>query len=188
MFEKLLDVLHDVVHPDKNWGEFTRKALTLILLSLTTFIGFDLYYNFLERSDRFIPVSEMLSKSKSVSEQVKKLMEDFHAAYPQIKGIWLYSWPDSTSLNLMHKVGQGTDPIPAGAFHPDEAADVGKLSMDICTILDRKEPNTACTIFGAGDAWGLVVVVWDGTLPIPSGSMSLIDAFANKLTHILYYQ
>ena len=188
MIDKLLDVVHDVLHPDKNWGEFTRKILTFVVVSMAAFIGFDVYYNILERTDRFIPVSEMLSKNKSVTEQVKKLMEDFHAAYPQIKGIWLYSWPDATSVNLMHKVGQGTDPIPAGAFHPDESADVGKLSMDICTMLDRREPNTACTIFGAGDAWGLIVVVWNGELPLPKGSMSLIDAFANKITHILYYQ
>ena len=188
MVDKLLDVLQDIVHPDKDWGAFTRKSLTLMLLCLTGLLGFDVYHRFLDRRDKFSPVSEMLSRSGSVADQVKKLMEDFHSAYPQIKGIWLYSWPDSTSLDLMHRVGQGTDPIPAGAFHPDEAHDVGKLSMDICTSLDRRETNTACSIFGGADAWGIIVVVWDGELPIPSGSISLIDAFANKLTHLLYYQ
>ena len=187
MYEKLVGTVTDLLNPGKNWGEFSRRMLSLVLVSSIGYIGYDLWCEFQEQHDKHIPVAEMIEHHPDEAETVRGMMETMIKAFHEIKGIWLYSWPDATTLDLVHHAGQGNDPIPAGSFHPNEAEDVGKLSMDICTVLNRKEKNTACTIFARGDAWGLIVVVWQEGFDPKSGAFSLVDAFANRITNLLYY-
>lgn len=187
MIDKFLDVLHDIFHPDKDWGEFTRKIASLGAAATLAVIGVDIYLDIKSYSDKFIPVSELMESKPNKAGVVRDRMDKMLRAYPQIKGIWLYSWPDAMNVELVHHAGRGEDPLPAGGFHPTESDKVGRLSMDMCTILERKEPNTACAIWAHQDAWGLVVVVWHDKENIPKGSVSLVDSLAHRITHDLYY-
>lgn len=186
MVDKALTIISDLLQPQNDWGHFSRKMISLITISLIGFLAFDLYWNFREHSDRYIPVSELMESQKDKAKLVHQIMEDLHKSHEAIQGVWLYSWPDAANLNLVHRVGQGPDPIPTGNFHTEDAADVGRLGLDICTKLNRVEDNTACTIFGAGDAWGVLVVVWESGVKKPKGYVSLVDSVANRITYLLY--
>ena len=186
MVDKALTILSDLLQPQKDWGCFSRKMISLITLSLIGFLVFDLYLNVREHSDKYIPVSELMETKKDRAAIVRQIMKDLHRSHAAVQGVWLYSWPDAANLNLVHHEGQGFDPIPTGNFHTEDAADVGRLGLDICTRLNRIEDNTACTIFGAGDAWGVLVVVWEPDVAKPDGHISLVDSVANRITYLLY--
>lgn len=188
MIKLILTIIEDLLRPERTWGEFSRRVISILVIGLTAWLGVDIYFNMKEYHDRFIPVAEMMAQKKSIAEEVKRLMQSLHDRNPEIKGIWLYSWPDAINLDLVHRVGQGDDPIPSGAFQREDAADVGRLGMDICTELNRQFKNTACTIFGEGDAWGVLVVVWEDGKKRPDGHINLVDALANRITHLLYYK
>ena len=187
MLDKVLTIVSDLLQPQKNWGCFSRKMISPITLSLLAFLAFDVYWNFRTTTDKYRPVAELMVSKKNRAEEVRRTMEQLHQRHPAIKGIWLYSWPDAVNLDLVHKVGQGDDPIPTGTFHTEDAGDVGRLGMDICTQLNKLEDNTACTIFGEGDAWGIIVVIWDDTKEKPKNPYPLVDGLANRITHLLYY-
>lgn len=162
--------------------------ISLLTISLITFVGFDLFWTFSERRDKFIPVSEMMESKNALAKEVRGVMETIHKRTSSIEGIWLYSWPDAVNLDLVHHVGQGDDPLPTGSFLEEDFEDVGKLGMDICTELNRKRTNTACTIFGAGDAWGLIIVIWKADATRPANHLEIVDSLANRITHLLYYK
>ena len=188
MITTILTIIEDLLRPERTWGEFSRRVISILVIGLTSWLGVDIYYNLKEQHDKFIPVSELMVSKKGMAQEVKGLMQTFHDRNPEIKGVWLYSWPDAINLDVVHKTGKGEDPIPTGAFQREDAGDVGRLSMDICTELNRRYKNTACAIFGEGDAWGLLVVVWDDDMERPQGHVNLVDALANRITHLLYYK
>jgi hypothetical protein len=188
IFEGLITLVDDLINPSKTWSAFTQKMISIVVVALAALVGVHIYSDFKASTDKFIPVSEMMRVKRGKAEQVKQAMTLVHSRTPEIKSIWLFSWPDAINLDLVHMVGKGANPLPTATFHIEDSADVGKLGMDICTELNRSYKNTACTIFGDGDAWGLIVVVWDETMKLPRNYENLVDSLANRITHLLYYQ
>jgi hypothetical protein len=182
----ILTLIEDLLNPGRNWGEFSRKMISLIVVSLVAFVAADVYWNFKETSDKFIPVSERMVTNKGASDEVKNLMQRMLFLHSEIRSIWLYSWPDAANLDVVHQVGDPTNPLPTGHFWSTDATDVGRLGLNICTKLNRDLDNTACSIFGLGDAWGVLVVVWDSDKPKPAGYEAFVASAASRITHLLY--
>ena len=183
---KLLEIVADLLQPQKTWGEFSRKIISLLTLSLLAFVSLDVYWNFIERTDKFIPLHEVVETDPHAFSAVKELMAEVQQNHHEIQAIWLYSWPDAANVEKVHHVGNSPDPLPVGHFWAADAHDVGKLSMDICTELNRSVKNTACAIVGQGDSWGLVVIVWDGEKRRPDGFMDLAGTMARRISHLIY--
>jgi hypothetical protein len=160
--------------------------ISLIVLSLLAFVGIDVYWNIKERHDKFIPVAEIITTDPHAFEHVKTLMADMKSRHREIKSIWLYSWPDAANVDVVHQVGDTINPLPVGHFWTADAHDVGKLSMDVCTELNRNLRNTACSIIGNGDSWGVIVVVWDEEKPHPANHVGFVQSFARRISHLLY--
>lgn len=182
----LLTLIKDLLNPGRNWGEFTRKMISLLAFSTLIYAGAHEYYEWMERTDAFIPVAERIEERPKAKEEIKRIMSDMLHRHPQILSAWLYSWPDAANLDLVHRVGDPDDPIPTGHFWTTDAADVGRLSLNICTELQHRVHNTACAIVGAGDAWGLLVVVWDPDKPKPDGHWAFVAGIAGRISHLLY--
>ena len=183
---KLLEIVADLIQPQRTWGEFSRKIISLLTLSLLAFVAVAVYWNFIERTDKFIPLHEVVETDPHAFDAVKTLMATSQQNHHEIKAIWLYSWPDAANVQLVHSVGNSPDPLPVGHFWAPDANDVGKLTMDICTELNRNVKNTACAIVGSGDTWGLVVVVWDETKDRPDGYKDLAAAMAKRISFLIY--
>lgn len=182
----ILELVEDLLNPGRDWGEFSRRMISIIVLSLVTFVGVDVYWNLKERSDPWVPVIELMETKPDKAEQVKRLMEKMLYLHSEIRSVWLYSWPDAANLDVVHQVGDPSNPIPTGHFWASDAHDVGKLGLDICTELRRNQHNTACAIIGNGDSWGLLVVVWDQGKPRPEGYKEFVASTASRISHLLY--
>ena len=184
--QKLLDIVADLIQPQRTWGEFSRKIISLLTLSLLAFVSFDLYWNFIERTDKFIPLHEIVETDPNAYNAVKELMAQVQQNHHEIQAVWLYSWPDAANIQHVHHVGASPDPLPVGHFWGADAHDVGKLTLDICTELNRTIKNTACAIVGAGDTWGLVVVIWSDEVKRPDGYQDLAASMAKRISYLLY--
>ena len=182
----LLTLIKDLLNPGRNWGEFTRKIISLLAFSSVAMVGVHEYYHWVERTDKYIPVAERIDKRPQAKEEVKRIMSDLLYRHPQIRSVWIYSWPDSANLDVVHRVGDPVDPIPTGHFWTTDVVDIGKLTLNICTELQHGFPNTACSLVGAGDTWGLLVVVWHADQPKPDGHMALVAGIAGRISHLLY--
>ena len=162
--------------------------MTSLVLSGLFFVGFTTYQEYQEDQTKPHTLEERIEKDPEAFSIVKTLMADTQRAYGSIDGIWLYSWPDAHTLDVMHSAGSTHDPLPLGHFWETDAHDVGKLSLRICTELNRSASNTACTVWGNDDAWGLLVVVWDPDERKPNHYKEMINALAQKIGHKLYPQ
>ncbi len=182
---KVVNIVTDLLQPNKTWGAFTRKMLSLLAVASICYIGYDVFIEHKLRLDKFVPVSEMVVTRPDAFKRVKEYMENTHEAYHEIKGIWLYSWPDSSTLDLIHSVGQGSDPIPAGAFRAEDADQVGRLSLNLCTKLNVEVNNTTCSIYGNGDAWGILMVVWNDDKP--HNVHHTVKSLTHRIEHLLYH-
>lgn len=182
----LIKIVDKLINTDNGWAAWSRKIMTSLVLSGLFFVGFTTYQEYQEDQTNFHTLEERIEKDPGAFSDVKTLMADTQRAYESIEGIWLYSWPDAHSLDVVHSAGTAHNPIPLGHFWTTDASDVGKLSLRICTELNRKSPNTACTVWGNGDAWGLLVVVWDPDTQKPNHFKEMINALAQKIGHKLY--
>jgi hypothetical protein len=160
--------------------------ISLLAVLLTSIVGLGVYQKFTTSSDDFIPVAELMETRKKAAIRVKDLMNRILFLHPEVTSVWLYSWPDAANLDLVHQVGDHKNPLPTGHLWQSDAPDIGKLTLNICTELNRKLKNTACSIIGQGDSWGLLVVVWDETRPRPDGYESFVAAMAARIAHLLY--
>ena len=182
----IFTLIKDLLNPGRNWGEFSRKIISLLVFSMVAVLGVHEYYHFMEATDSFVPVAERMEKRKKRGEEVKELMNEMLRLHPEILSVWLYSWPDAANLDLVYHVGDPNDPMPTGHFWSSDMHDLGKLTLNICTELNRRLDNTACSIFGAGDAWGLLVVVWDAEKKKPPGYNPFVAGVASRISHLLY--
>jgi hypothetical protein len=160
--------------------------ISLLAVLLTSIVGLGVYQKFTTTSDHYIPVAELMESNKQASQKVKDLMARILYLHPEVSSVWLYSWPDAANLDLVHQVGDHKNPLPTGHLWQSDAPDIGKLTLNICTELNRKLKNTACSIVSQGDSWGLLVVVWDETRPRPDGYESFVAAMAARIAHLLY--
>ena len=183
---KLLEIVADLLQPQKTWGEFSRRIISLLTLSLLAFVALDVYWNFIERTDKFIPLHEVVETDPHAFDAVKDLIRNMRREYPAIQAIWLYSWPDAANVQRIHSEGDSADPLPVGHFWNADSEDVGKLALDICTELNRNLKNTACSIFGHSDAWGLIVVVWKDDHERPGDHLDLIGSLAHRISFLIY--
>ncbi|AGF91072.1 hypothetical protein S-CBP2_0046 [Synechococcus phage S-CBP2] len=183
---KLLEIVVDLLQPQKTWGEFSRRTISLLTMSLLAFTAFDVYWNFIERTDKFIPLHEVVETDPHAFDAVKGLLRNLRQQYPAIQAIWLYSWPDAANVERIHVEGDSLDPLPVGHFWKADAHDVGKLSLRICTELNRNPKNTACAVYGQGDAWGLIVVVWQADHERPEDHADLVGSLAQRISHLIY--
>ena len=182
----LIKFADKLITTDDGWASWARKILTSLVLSGLFFVGFTTYQEYQEDQTNFHTLEERIEKDPEAFAAVKTLMADTHRAYESIDGIWLYSWPDARSLDVVHSAGTTHDPLPLGHFWTTDAHDVGKLTLRICTELNRNSPNTACAVWGNDDAWGLLVVVWDPEEQKPDHYKEMINALAHKIGHNLY--
>jgi len=181
-----LTLIKDLLDPGRNWSEFSRKMISLLTFSLMAVVGTQTYLHFRMTVDDFVPVAERMDTRAKEGEQVKKLMDNMLHLHPEILSVWLYSWPDAANLDLVYNVGDPNNPLPTGHFWSTDMHDLGKLTLNVCTELNRRLDNTACSIFGAGDAWGLLVVVWDAEKRKPAGYGPYVAGIANRIAHLLY--
>lgn len=186
MVGKLITLVSDLLQPQKNWGCFTRKMISLLTLCGIGYIGTLTYLDIRYAYDEFIPVHEIVETDPHAFQAVKDLMARMQSLHHEIRGIWLYSWPDSSNVEVVHASGESRNPLPVGHFWENDHPEVGKLTMDICTELNRNLPNTACAVVGNNDAWGLVVVVWDDDKPRPPGHVQFVGSIADRISHLLY--
>jgi len=182
----LLTLIKDLLNPGRNWGEFSRKIISLLVFSMIAVLGLHEYSHFRQSTDSFVPVAERMEKETDTAEKVKSLMNNMLQLHPEILSVWLYSWPDAANLDLVHHVGHPENPLPTGHFWSTDMHDLGKLTLNVCTELNRRLDNTACSIFGAGDSWGLLVVVWDPEKKKPPGYAPFVAGVANRIAHLLY--
>ena len=186
MVDKLITLVSDLLQPQKTWGCFTRKMISILTLAGLGYIGTMTYLDIRYAYDKFIPVHEIVETDPHAFQAVKDLMARMQVQHHEIKGIWLYSWPDSSNVEVVHTTGESPNPLPVGHFWENDSPEVGKLGLDICTELNRHIPNTACAIVGNNDAWGLVVVVWDDEKPRPPGHLHFVGSIADRISHLLY--
>ena len=182
----LIKFVDKLITTDDGWASWSRKIISSLVLSGLFFVGFTTYQEYQEDLTNLHTLEERIERDPEAFSAVKTLMADTERAYESINGIWLYSWPDAHTLDVMHSEGTTQDPLPLGHFWETDAHDVGKLSLRICTELNRSASNTACTVWGNDDAWGLLVVVWDPDERKPNHFKEMINALAHKIGHNLY--
>ena len=168
------------------WASWSRKVISTVLLASLMFVGFETYVDYRKDLTNYQTLVERIKDDPYAFKEVKALMEQIDKAYPEIRSIWLYSWPDAHNLDVVHFVGHSENPIPLGHLWTTDSDDAGKLSMRICTELNRKAKNTACTVWGNDDAWGLLVVVWEDDAKRPNHHKEMISALAHRIGHKLY--
>ena len=181
-----IKIVDHFITADKTWAGWTRKILSSLLLSGLLFVGFDTYVDYREGQTNLQTIIERIEADPEAFGEVKGIINDAHLAYDSIAGIWLYSWPDAHNLDTVHSTGARQNPLPLGHFWASDAHDVGKLTLRICTELNRTAKNTACSVWGNEDAWGLLVVVWDEEKPKPDHYEDIVNALAHKIGHLLY--
>lgn len=181
-----IKIVDHFITADKTWAGWARKVLSSLLLSGLLFIGFNTYVEYQEGLTNLQTIEERIEADPEAFDEVKGVINDAHLAYDSISGIWLYSWPDAHTLDTVHSTGASHNPLPIGHFWASDAHDVGKLTLRICTELNRKAENTACAVWGNEDAWGLLVVVWDEEKCKPDHYKDIVNALAHKIGHLFY--
>jgi hypothetical protein len=182
----LLKVVDSLITTDNTWASWSRKILSSLVLSGLLFVGFKTYVEYQEGLTNLQTIEERIKADPDAFSDVKGIINDAHHAYESIAGIWLYSWPDAHTLDTVHSTGSRQNPLPLGHFWASDAYDVGKLTLRICTELNRTAKNTACSVWGNEDAWGILVVVWDEEKEKPDHYKDIVGALAHKIGHLLY--
>lgn len=185
--DKVIDLIASMVSPGKTWGCFFRKTLSTLLVASIGAYGFNAYQR-MERSHwESLPLHTAVQED-NVSANVQKYLDRLIRADPDLKSVWLYSWPDARSLIAVAHAGHHVDPLPLGYFLLNDAGDVGELSMGQCTCLDRPGKNLlACPIMAENDAWGMILFVKEADTKQPPNYHSVYVALAHKLSNIIYH-
>ena len=187
MTDKALDIIASIISPGKSWGCFFRKTLSTLLVASIGAYGFNAYQR-LERSHwEDLPLHTAIQKGDKPSS-VQTYLDGLKRSDPNIKSIWVYSWPDARSLIPVAHAGNHVNPLPLGYFLRSDSNVIGELSLQSCTCLKRPGKKLlACPIMAENDAWGVIVFEHEvGTERAP-GYKTIYAALAHKLSNIIYH-
>ena len=183
---ELLKLLFGYFDSKDSWAKWGRKVLSLFILTALTTFGLGRWQEYQATLVKYQDLEERIEQDPEAWDRVKGLIDVVLRRYPSIEGVWLYNWPTAHELHKVHHAGNGFDPIPLGHLWTTDADDVGKLVFDVCTELNREAKNTACTVWGNEDAWGLIVVVWEEGAERPPHYEQMVKTLAHKIGHQLY--
>ena len=184
---ELANLLSAIVNPGKDWGTFSRKVLSTLLVAAIGAYGFSRYEHINRSHWDDLPLHTAIEVGDRKNEAQRYLDHLMRAHEDKLKGVWVYSWPDARTLMPIIHSGHQRDPMPIGYFQIKEYAAVGQLVMEQCAEIERLESKlTACPIMAANDAWGVVVFEAKDDTNRPRGWQSIYAALTHKLSHIIY--
>ena len=186
--KEIFDLFRNVLAPESSWGTFTRKVLGVLLCLSVGAYGWNLYNRTKPKQGGERPVSVVISTSNSREKAVRDLLNAILRSDPNIKSIWVYSWPDARQLIPVMTIGDNTDPLPGGSFVRGDEEALGSFLFGECYSLRRQTVNTTCPISGFEDSWGIIYVRYaDGTSQEHVTSrLGIIEAASRRVGLILY--
>lgn len=185
--EELAKLLSAIVSPGKDWGTFSRKILSTLLVASLGAYGFSQYRAMNESHWESLPLHVAIEKDDRRQQAQTYLDHLMRAHEDKLKGVWVYSWPDARTLMPVIHAGHQRDPMPIGYFQIKDATSVGQLVMERCAEIERLETKlTACPIMAENDAWGVVIFEAKDDTNRPRGWQSIYAALTHKLSHIIY--
>ena len=184
--EEFIKLFRNVLAPEADWPKFIRKVLGFTLCVSVGAYGWKLYDTSNIKGEQ--PVQTVLARSDSRERQVRGLLESLLRADPNIKSIWVYSWPDARQIVPVMYVGNSSNPLPEGSFVRGDEEALGTFLFGDCYQLARGFSNTTCPINGFEDSWGVIVVHYgEGVSQEHIRSRAgIIDASARRTGLILY--
>jgi len=185
--KEIFDLFRNVLAPESSWGTFTRKVLGVMLCISVGAYGWNLY-NRTKPTQGEQPVSVVISRSDSREKQVRELLNSILRSDPNIKSIWVYSWPDARQLIPVMSVGDNMNPLPGGSFVRGDEEALGTFLFGECYQLRRQSTNTTCPINGFEDSWGIIFVRYSNETPLShvNERLGIIDAASRRVGLILY--
>ena len=178
--------LTTMASPGKTWGSFFRKTLSTLLVASIGAYGFNAYQR-MERSHwEDLPLHTAIEKG-DISAEVEEYLTKLLQSNPDLRSIWVYSWPDARTLEPVAHSGHFVNPMPLGYFQITDAHAIGQMVMEQCAGLNRRQQTlTACPIMAANDAWGVVIFECEDSKHRPDRWRSVYAALTHKLSHIIY--
>ena len=185
--EELAKLLTSIVSPGKDWGTFSRKVLSTLLVFCIGAYSFSKYEDMNRSHWEDLPLHTAIEVGGRRGEAQAYLDTLMRAHQGMIKGIWVYSWPDARTLIPVLHSGHQKNPMPIGYFQVKDAYSVGQLVMEQCAEIERLGSRlTACPIMAENDAWGVVIFeVCEDKAP-ETNWRSIYAALTHKLSHIIY--
>lgn len=186
MLNALAELLKVVWAPESDWGKFSRKVLGLIISAAIGATIWNVYFNYQQATKGELPVGEVIERNPTKRDVIKRLLERISNSDRNIESVWLYSWPDATSLIPVMYVGDSLNPMPLGSFRAGDELPVGTFVLEGCSEIDRRANNFSCAINGFEDAWGVLVVVYPEDYEPTERQTQGIKATARIMGIVLY--
>ena len=184
LVDKILNLIEKLIVPEKTWGGFLRKSISTVLVASLSVCGYNLYRNHERSHWELLPLHTAIEQRSDIKPNVRLYIDTIVRTNPHVDGVWVYSWPDARNLLPVIHSGSSEDPIPLGYFLVEDYMEVGLMSMEQCTSLQRNSLLYACPIVAENDSWGVVVFV------LNKDSINLIGemaALAHKISTIIYH-
>ena len=186
----LYDLLRNVFAPESDWSRFLRKVLGVCLAATLGAAGWSFIFlpHYTETEDWEQPVSVVIERDPDKGKAVSRILQLIMDLDPNIRGVWLYSWPDARQLNPVMYVGESVSPITGESFQPGDEAAMGTFLFGRCAEVPRAYANVTCPINGLEDSWGVVTVSY-GRNPegeIPTQTRRAVSALVYRIGLILY--
>ena len=187
MGKEFIKLLEQIISPQKNWGCWTRKALSTVLAMSVGVMGFNAYERLQRSHWEDLPLHTAILEG-NVSVEVQEYLDKLVKADPSLKSVWLYSWPDARSLIAVAHAGHHINPLPLGYFLLTDAEEVGDLVMGQCSCMDRPGLKLlACPIVAENDSWGVILFEHEIGTERPDNYKAVYVALAHKLSNIIYH-
>ena len=184
--DELFKLLRSIVAPGNNWGSFSRKDLSTLMVACIGAYAVNRYEHFNRSHWEDLPLHTAITVGDRRDASQKYLDNLMRSHQGQLKGIWVYSWPDARTLIPVLHSGHYENPMPIGYFQVKDANSVGQLVMEQCAEIERLGNRlTACPIMAENDAWG--VAVFELKENKQDHWRSVYAALTHKLSHIIYH-
>ena len=186
----LYDLLRNVFAPESDWSRFLRKVLGVCLAATLGAVGWSfifLPYHTKTTETGEEPVSVVIEQYPAKEKAVRRILQLIKDLDPNIRSVWLYSWPDARQLNPVMYVGDSTQPIAGGSFHPGDETAMGTFLFGRCAEVPRPIQNHTCPVNGLEDSWGVVTVSYGNAEgEIPTQTKRSVSALVYRIGLILY--
>lgn len=185
--KELLKLAKALLSVEEGWGKWARKMIGFLLIAVISIQAWEKYQEYSLDNLRETPISALLEENREKKAEIKAWLIEMLQRYPELKGIWIYSWNDARSLIPVMNVGTGENPVPLGSFGPSDGPQIGAYVLGYCLPLNIPQPNETCPINGAEDSWGIIVFqLEDG--PISIHLDDDMKAVAQNISHLLYHR
>ena len=98
MLEEGFKLFTSIVSPGKTWGSFARKTLSMLLAADIGAYTFDRYEHMNRSHWEDLPLHTAIEVDDKRQRSQQYLDSLMRAHQGDIKGIWVYSWPDARTL------------------------------------------------------------------------------------------